>query len=142
MRTLKNNYFKLLASHKRITTDPLRIQGLQVLRASGAIEIENSLCFRWNAAQNRFDIIQRAWLQGKKAYTDTVIAHAAPNEEVEFLLTASGTSLRGHLRTSERVMPQAFSVGYTSPSVPLHLNALRPERPAVRFVPAVVIYQK
>lgn len=139
---LKTNYFKLAASHKRITTVPLRIQGLQVLGPNDEVEIECTLLFRWNAEKSRFDLIQRARLQGKAASTDTVIAYCDAGQEVEFLLMAAGKSLHGQLRKAGQMDFNTFSVGYTFSNKPVRLHALAPEKPPVKFVPQVVLEQK
>lgn len=132
---------KLMPAHQRITT-PTRIQGLQILDSYGKVVIECSLLFRYNKEAKRFDIIQRAWLQGKVAPTDTVIAHCAQRQELEFLLTASGTSLKGQFRKEGQLEHNEFSVGYAAIGNSVSLSALNTEKITVRFVPQLELYRK
>jgi len=137
------NYFKLEKGHQKVTDTIQRIAGLQVIRINdGHIEAECTLCFRWNAAQSRFDLIQHAMRQGKMAATNTVIAHCAIGEEIGYELQSSrqGPTLRGSL-----LLPSGdrheFELSYSYGNYTVRLVVL-PAESIRRFVPKVVTYQK
>jgi hypothetical protein len=123
-------YFKLNSKCTQVQQgNPLRIFALQVQQAKAPV-VSLGLAFQYNAEQKQFGIYQRALLQAKVETTDSLVAHCAMNEEVEFIIESNKIARRltGLLRFKNGT-ERRFAIGYTLPSgASANLSTFGPEQ--------------